>query len=60
MEFSFFGDWSVLANPVCMVSLSVLRVLVRTRFTPTPAIRSFEQDIFKIAEPKPSQAPGIA
>ena len=25
-----------------------LRVLVRTRFTPTPAIRSFEQDIFEI------------
>src|ERR1041385_6303359 len=45
MEFSWFGCWSVFANFVFIFIQSVLRVLVHTRFTPTPAIRSFEQDI---------------
>jgi hypothetical protein len=35
-----------------------LRVLMRTRFAPTPAIRSFEQDISRLWQPA-NQAAGI-
>jgi len=36
-----------------------LRVLMHTRFTPTPAIRSVEQDISKIAAARANQAARI-
>jgi len=49
------NEWAGPRNPDEIVTrlttdifLKLKRVLMRTRFTPTPAIRSFEQDIFKI------------
>jgi hypothetical protein len=46
MKFFFFGSWFVYEF-VGGTILSDLRALMHTRIAPTPAIRSFEQDIFE-------------